>query len=31
MCRSIAAKRGKKIRWKDIQLPNGEEIGEADV
>ena len=30
MCR-VLLQRGKKTRWEEIQPPNGEEIGEADV
>ena len=27
----MSLQRGKKTRWEGIQLPNGEEIGEADA
>ena len=27
----VLLQRGKKTRWEGIQLPNGEEIGEADA
>ena len=27
----VLLQRGKKTRWEGIQLPNGEEIGEADT
>ena len=30
-CAAVLLQRGKKTRWKEIELPNGEEIGEADV
>ena len=28
-CAVVLSQRGKKARWEGIQLPNGEEIGEA--
>ena len=28
-CAMVSLQRGKKTRWEEIQLPNGEEIGEA--
>ena len=28
-CAVVSLQRGKKTRWEEIQLPNGEEIGEA--
>ena len=30
-CAVVSLQRGKKTKWEEIQLPNGEEIGEADV
>ena len=30
-CAAVLLQRGKKIRWEGIQLPNGEEIGEAGI
>ena len=30
-CAVVSLQRGKKTRWEGIQLPNGEEIGEAGV
>ena len=30
-CAAVSLQRGKKTRWEGIQLPNGEEIGEAGV
>ena len=30
-CAVVSLQRGKKTRWEEIQLPNGEEIGEAGV
>ena len=30
-CVVVSLQRGKKTRWEGIQLPNGEEKGEADV
>ena len=30
-CAAVSLQRGKKTRWEGIQLPNGEEIGQADV
>ena len=30
-CAVVLLQRGKKTRWGGIQLPNGEEIGEADA
>ena len=30
-CAVVSLQRGKKTRWKGIQLPNGEEIGDAGV
>ena len=30
-CDVVSLQRGKKTIWEEIQLPNGEEIGEADV
>ena len=31
ICAVVTLQREKKTRWEGIQLPNGEEIGEADV
>ena len=28
-CAAVSLERGRKTRWEGIQLPNGEEIGEA--
>ena len=30
-CAAVSLQRGKKTRWEGNQLPNGEEMGEADV